>query len=127
MLQHIICYIAAYATVVSSKRNVFHCKKIPFLDFMIYTLACDTRIIREIGGIQKRTPGYKEINIKPSLDCGLKWSECSFVIPYGKVLVKWELLDGQAQITVEIPFNTKAFIKLPKEEITVASGKYQFN
>lgn len=85
-------------------------------------------IIREIGGIQKRTPGYKEIYIKPSLDCGLKRSECSLVTPYGKVSVKWEILDGQAQITVEIPCNTKAFIKLPGEEkLTVASGKYQFN
>lgn len=85
-------------------------------------------IIREIGGIQKKAPGYKEIRIKPSLDCGLKWAECQQITPYGEVYVKWEISDEGTQINIKIPCNTNAEIELYGErKKKVTSGTYQFN
>ena len=83
-------------------------------------------LYREIGGIQAKKPGYKEILIKPSLDCGLCYVHASQYTVYGKITVDWKLEDAKAIVRITIPANTTAEVSLPGITAKVGSGQYTY-
>ena len=83
-------------------------------------------LYRELGGIQAKKPGYKEILIKPALDCGLSHVQASQYTVYGKIVVDWEIKESKATVKVTIPANTTAEICLPGLNDKVGSGAYKY-
>jgi alpha-L-rhamnosidase len=84
-------------------------------------------IYRNIGGITAGKPGYKHIIFAPDLNCGLSYSSCSHITPFGKAVCDWQIVDGEYSIQIEIPVNTTAELRISDVVVKLGSGKYSFN
>ena len=71
---------------------------------------------RNLLGIQKLAPGYKEILIKPDFGFGLSYVEGNYDSVYGTIAVKWRIENDQKKIWVKIPANATAYIELPGQQ-----------
>ena len=67
--------------------------------------------------IDPAAPGYKHILIQPQPGGGLTHVKASHASMYGKISSDWQIKDGQFSLTVEIPANTRATVRLPKASI----------
>ncbi|MGE0100860.1 MAG: family 78 glycoside hydrolase catalytic domain [Blastocatellales bacterium] len=104
---------------------------------------------RVMAGIEidPSEPGYRHILIQPRLGGGFTSASASHESPYGRVASAWEMKDGNFTLTVEVPANTRATVRLPKAkldevresgnpvqgrqdgetvEVRVGSGRYRF-
>jgi alpha-L-rhamnosidase len=61
-------------------------------------------------------PGFKHVTIKPQPVPDLKWVHSEYVLPAGKIVSKWEQMEGEFNLTVEIPPNTTGTIIMPNSE-----------
>ena len=64
--------------------------------------------------IDEAAPGYKHILIQPQPGGGFTFVKASHRSMYGKVASAWTLKDGQFELDVEVPANTRATVRLPK-------------
>lgn len=82
---------------------------------------------RELGGLKALEPGYKKMQIRPALDCGLTYVHVSEHTPYGKAEVEWKIQDSKTTVRVTVPPNTTAEVILPGKDIMeTGSGSYTF-
>ena len=82
---------------------------------------------RELGGLKAAEAGYKKIEIRPALDCGLAYVHVSQHTPYGKAEVEWKIQDLRTTVSVTIPPNTTAEVYLPGNKVEkIGSGNYCF-
>jgi alpha-L-rhamnosidase len=70
---------------------------------------------RVVTGIEvdREAPGYKHILIQPQPGGGLTHARASHLTQYGKVTCAWQLKDGRIELTLEIPVNSRATVRLP--------------
>lgn len=68
---------------------------------------------RVAAGIEIGAPGYKYILIQPQTDKRLSFAKAAFESSYGKIASGWQTKNGKIMVTVSIPPNTTATIKLP--------------
>jgi alpha-L-rhamnosidase len=68
---------------------------------------------RVSAGIEIKEPGYKHITIQPHPTKKLTYSKASFESSYGTIASGWERAGKNVVITVKIPHNTVATVKLP--------------
>ncbi|MEP6911696.1 MAG: glycoside hydrolase family 78 protein [bacterium] len=68
-----------------------------------------------VAGIEvdPQAPGYKHIFIQPQPGGGLTRARASHNSLYGKVTSAWEMKEDRFDLTVEIPGNTRATVRLP--------------
>ncbi|HEY6329155.1 MAG TPA: glycoside hydrolase family 78 protein [Blastocatellia bacterium] len=82
---------------------------------------------RVMGGIDidDAAPGYKHILIQPQPGGGFTSVKVSHESMYGKISSAWSLKDGQFELDVEVPANTRATVRLPKAQLSgvTESGK----
>ncbi|KAJ0416912.1 bacterial alpha-L-rhamnosidase-domain-containing protein [Aspergillus carlsbadensis] len=71
-----------------------------------------------VGGIAPLEPGWKAIRIRPVVGGELSWAEARFESPYGEIVSRWEVREGEFRLVVLIPPNTRAFVTLPSEQHT---------
>lgn len=71
---------------------------------------------RNMAGIKidETVPGYKHILIEPHPGGGFKSVKSSHETPYGKVSSAWTVSLNSIDMTVKVPVNTTATIRLPK-------------
>lgn len=87
----------------------------------------DDWFYRYLAGIRPLESGYHRFLIEPSLCGELTEVKASVETPYGEISVCWKRTETQFQMTVEVPVNTTAVIKLPNGERCVkGSGKHEF-
>jgi alpha-L-rhamnosidase len=74
---------------------------------------------RVMAGIDtdESAPGYKRIVIAPRPGGGFTSVKASHETPYGKVASAWTLADGRFELSVEVPPNTRATVRLPKARL----------
>ena len=74
---------------------------------------------RVVAGIDldERHPGYKHILIQPQPGGGLTYAKASVESIYGRVASDWKITDGKFTLTVEVPPNTTAAVRLPKAKL----------
>jgi alpha-L-rhamnosidase len=74
---------------------------------------------RVMAGIEidPAAPGYRHILIQPKPGGGFTRVKASHASMYGKVSAGWELKDGRFDLTVEVPANTRATVRLPNAEL----------
>jgi alpha-L-rhamnosidase len=70
---------------------------------------------RVMAGIEidSEAPGYKHTLIQPQPGGGFVSVKAEHITMYGKLSSAWELRDGAFQLTVEVPANTHATVRLP--------------
>lgn len=69
-----------------------------------------------IGGISpdEEEPGFKHIILRPAIECGLSYVECSHESMYGKIKCNWAKTDEGVALDIHIPVGTYASLFLPK-------------
>ena len=69
---------------------------------------------RVVAGIDldPEHPGYKHVLIQPQPGGGLTHAGASIETQYGKVVSKWEIRDGRLSLTVEVPPNSSATVRI---------------
>ncbi len=70
-------------------------------------------LFKEAAGIKNSSPGYKSFTIQPVPGGGMHFARALLYTPYGKVLSSWKFDNGKFDLTIEIPANTNARVKLP--------------
>ncbi|MDX1415998.1 MAG: glycoside hydrolase family 78 protein [Candidatus Promineifilaceae bacterium] len=76
-------------------------------------------LYRIVAGLELdlEAPGYKRILIQPQPGGGLTYAKASFDSMYGRIESSWRLDGDSFQLTVTIPPNSDAVIRLPATEI----------
>ena len=74
---------------------------------------------RVVSGIDldEGHPGYKHILIQPQPGGGLTYAKASIESIYGRVASDWKITDGKFTLTIEVPPNTTAAVRLPKAKL----------
>jgi len=74
---------------------------------------------RVVAGIEldESRPGYKHILIQPQPGGGLTYANASVESLYGRVASDWKIADGKFTLTVEVPLNTTATVRIPKSKL----------
>jgi alpha-L-rhamnosidase len=78
---------------------------------------------RVSAGIEIGKPGYKQIIIQPHPTKRLEYSKASFESSYGTIRSGWERKNSKILVTVSIPVNTTAVIKLPVRSADLITEK----
>ena len=84
---------------------------------------------RTVGGLAPAAPGYRCLEIKPSIGGGLTSARAQHKTPYGMAECGWKIEDGSIEVTVVVPPNTTARVTLPgkaSESLEVGSGEYRW-
>ncbi len=71
-------------------------------------------LYRTVAGVQAKAPGYKETLIAPQPGGGLTHARARFVSVHGLVESSWAVEDGTFRLSIEVPANTRATVRLPK-------------
>jgi len=68
-------------------------------------------------GLDEAQPGYKHVLIAPQPGGGLTSAKASLETMYGRLSTAWETDNGKMKLTVEIPPNTTATVRIPKANL----------
>jgi hypothetical protein len=71
---------------------------------------------RNIAGISPSAPGYKKFVIAPRIGGGLTNASGSFDSVYGRIESNWRLNGADIELTVSVPVNTTATVRLPASD-----------
>jgi alpha-L-rhamnosidase len=74
---------------------------------------------RVVAGINldEQAPGYKHILIEPEPGGELTYAKAAVESMYGRVSSGWKIADGKLKLTVEVPANTTATVRLPQGKL----------
>ena len=74
---------------------------------------------RVMGGLEidEAVPGYKHILVQPQPGGGFTSVKASHDTPYGPASSAWTLKDGRFELSVEVPPNARATVRLPKAQL----------
>jgi alpha-L-rhamnosidase len=72
-------------------------------------------LYKVVAGIEldPERPGYKHIKIQPHPGGGLQYARAALESPYGRIVSDWQIRDNRFTLTVEIPANSTATVRLP--------------
>jgi alpha-L-rhamnosidase len=68
--------------------------------------------------VDEAAPGYKHALIQPQPGGGFTSVKASHETPYGKLASAWTLQGGRFELSVEVPPNTRATVRLPKARLS---------
>jgi alpha-L-rhamnosidase len=66
-----------------------------------------------VAGIEIGSPGYKQIIFQLQPGGGLTHAQATYRSLYGEIASQWHLHDGMFTLTVTVPPNTSATVRLP--------------
>ena len=76
--------------------------------------------------VDEASPGFKRCIMEPKIGGSLKFVEGSYHSCYGEHRLKWQVDDGQVTVSVQIPANTTAEIRLSDVKELVQTDELQF-
>ncbi|MGC2887578.1 MAG: glycoside hydrolase family 78 protein [Candidatus Acidiferrum sp.] len=78
---------------------------------------------RVLAGIEldEHAPGYKHTFIQPHPGGGLTHASASVDSMYGRVASGWEIANGKLTVTIQVPANTTATVRLPNAKLAEVS------
>lgn len=84
-------------------------------------------MVRKIGGLAIRQPGYKEFDIAPTFPRGLEFAELEHDTTHGRIEISWHRLGGDlVKVDVRVPEGCVAHAKLPGQpERALVPGSYE--
>lgn len=83
---------------------------------------------RRVAGLAPAAPGYARLRCEPQPLPGLTAAAASLDTPYGKADVGWAVDGDRLRVTVVVPPNTSADVRLPgwPRAVTVGAGRHEF-
>ena len=99
------------------------------LSFNHYAYGCvGDWIVRKVGGLAMRKPGYAEFDVAPAFVRGFTSCELTHDTPFGRIELAWDTNeDGAHTVKLTVPEGAKAHVLLPGSGAqTVESGTYSF-
>lgn len=86
---------------------------------------------RVVGGLQRLSPGWKDVRIAPQPGGGLTWARTGHETPRGRIEVGWSIAADAVTVEVDVPEGTSASVLLPlhpdcAEEI-VGAGSHRWH
>ena len=75
--------------------------------------SCGQFLFAGVGGITALEPGYRRFEVAPVIRDGLYQASASYDSIYGTIVSKWMKQDRKTVLTVTVPPNTQAEIRLP--------------
>lgn len=70
-----------------------------------------------VAGLVPDSPGWPDIVFRPRPGGGLRWAGAEHEGPYGRVAIRWELvdrdLDGDLEVSTTVPTGSRARIEWP--------------
>ncbi len=86
-------------------------------------------MVRKIGGLAIRQPGYKEFDVAPLFPAGLDFAELEHETPCGRISVAWHRAeDGLVKVSVCVPEGCVAHVALPgQDERELGPGDYELS
>lgn len=89
-------------------------------------------MFKALGGISELEPGYRRILVAPILDPKLSRVECSYDSVRGPISMKLHVSKGKVSMTVRIPPNTSAEVRVPRidgsfKRVEIGSGTWNFS
>lgn len=75
--------------------------------------SCGHYLFECVGGIYPLEPGYQTFAVAPVIDEGLTWAKTSYRSMYGEIATEWRKHEGKHQLSVTVPPNTRALVRLP--------------
>jgi len=83
--------------------------------------------------IDEAQPAYKHFYLQPNFGYGLDWLRVKRETAYGEIVIEWKLEDGMVELTVSIPANTTATLRIDNQiwepveeyETTLGSGTHR--
>lgn len=83
---------------------------------------------RVMAGIEadEEQPGFRHMVLYPRIGGGLSYVDGSYHSIYGEIRVKWELEEDHAVLTVQIPANTTASIRLDEASAVLEGAGLSF-
>ena len=85
---------------------------------------------RIVAGLAPAAPGYRRLLISPRPGGGLTRAAAAHDTPYGRASVEWTRVGERLDVTVTVPPNTSAIVRLPSpvfEPLEVGSGRHVFS
>lgn len=79
-------------------------------------------MMETVGGIRPGTNGWQNFVISPEPGSGITWSKASYKSHYGLIRSEWKTTGGKTTISLEIPANTTAEIRLPAGNWKLSKG-----
>jgi len=71
-------------------------------------------------------PAYRRFRVRPRPGGGLTWAHAVHESPYGRIEVRWSLLEERFQLYVTVPPGTSAEVTLPSGSTrTLGPGAHQ--
>ncbi|HYL84308.1 MAG TPA: glycoside hydrolase family 78 protein [Candidatus Angelobacter sp.] len=82
---------------------------------------------RVVAGIEldEAHPAYKHILIQPHPGGGLTFVNASVLSMYGRVASGWKIAGGKMTLTIEVPANTTATVRLPNSKLEQATEDHK--
>ncbi len=99
------------------------------LSFNHYAFGCvGDWIVRKVGGLRLREPGWAEFDVAPAFVRGFTSCELSHETSRGTVRLSWSGAEaGEREVHVEVPAGCRAHVLLPgADEQVVGEGRYTF-
>ena len=97
--------------------------------FNHYSFGCVADwIVRKVGGLALRAPGYAEFDVAPAFVRGFTSARLSHETGFGTIELAWSTgVDGARRVELTVPEGAKAHVSLPgSPERTCGAGKYLF-
>lgn len=78
-----------------------------------------------IAGITAAAPGYRNVTLRPAVNCGLEFVHATIDTPLGVILCEFRKKNGKTTLEIEIPVGCEATLSLPGTSAhTLHSGRY---
>jgi len=72
-------------------------------------------LYRYVAGIDSNSPGFRQIVIQPTPGGELDCASATYQSPAGEISVGWERQKGEFSLSIGIPANTRATVRLPPQ------------
>ncbi len=85
-------------------------------------------LYKEVLGLRPLQAGYQRFLVKPLTGGGLTWCEGTLETPYGRIQLRWKILDNNMEITVDVPVSCTCEVVFPDGSTEIlSSGHHQVN
>jgi alpha-L-rhamnosidase len=76
-------------------------------------------MVRTVAGLDldETQPGYRHLLVAPQPGGGLTSAKAELLTPYGSAASGWTLADGRMRVTVRVPPNARATVRLPSARV----------
>jgi alpha-L-rhamnosidase len=80
-------------------------------------------MVRTVAGLDldESQPGYRHLLVAPQPGGGLTSAKAELLTPYGSAASGWTLADGRMRVSVRVPPNARATVRLPSARLAAVT------